>query len=43
MGMLGVEENLHGGHYVQGISYNRYICVSVIYIRVTEGDMLHIG
>jgi hypothetical protein len=22
--------------------YNRYICVSIIYIRVTEGDMLHI-
>ena len=27
----------------RGISYNRYICVSIIYIRVTEGDMLHIG
>ena len=26
----------------RGISYNRYICVSIIYIRVTEGDMLHI-
>ena len=27
----------------RGISYNRYICVSIIYIRVTEGDMLYIG
>ena len=27
----------------RGISYNRYICVSIIYIRVTVGDMLHIG
>ena len=27
----------------RGITYNRYICVSIIYIRVTEGDMLHIG
>ena len=27
----------------RGISYNRYICVSIIYIRVTEGDMLHVG
>ena len=26
----------------RGISYSRYICVSIIYIRVTEGDMLHI-
>ena len=27
----------------RSISYNRYICVSIIYIRVTVGDMLHIG
>ena len=26
-----------------GISYNRYICVSIIYIRVSVGDMLYIG
>ena len=25
-----------------GISYNRCISVSIIYIRVTVGDMLHI-
>ena len=25
-----------------GSSYNRYICVSIIYIRFAEGDMLHI-
>ena len=43
VGRLGVEENLQGGHYVQGYYYNRYICVSIIYIRVTVGDMLHIG
>ena len=27
----------------RGVSYNRYIGVVSIYIRVTVGDMLHIG
>ena len=27
----------------RGISYNIYICVGIMYIRVTVGDMLHIG
>ena len=27
----------------RGISYNIYICVVIIYIRVIVGDMLHIG
>ena len=27
----------------RGISYNGYICVSILYIRVTVGDKLHIG
>ena len=32
-----------GGIGYRGISYNIYICVGIMYIRVTVGDMLHIG
>ena len=41
-------DQLGGAIYIgcimyRGVSYNWYIGVVSIYIRVTEGDMLHIG
>ena len=42
VGQVGSSIYRDGSMY-RGISYNSYICVGIMYIRVTVGDMLHIG